>query len=335
MRIAIVKLSALGDIIHAMVVLQFIKKFDHEISIDWIVEEQYKGLLEYNPDLNNIHVVNFKKSRVQKSFKLLLKDIKELRNLQSYDIVIDLQGLIKSAFISKIIPSKSTLGFDYSSSREGFASIFYSKTFKISYEENVIKRNFEIIKFGLGIPFQFSDIEKKTPFIISKIEYICPNLSEVKKNILLIPGASHNSKIYPVAKFAEISQMIDANFIIVWGNQFERKMANEIKIISNKVKVSERLSLDKLASLIAKVDLVIGADTGPTHIAWALNIPSITLFGPTPGYRNTIVSEKNLIIESKSIVDPLKIDKNDETIKDIKVEVVCQIVKKLLKKKTI
>ena len=66
MRIAIVKLSALGDIIHAMVVLQFIKKFDHEISIDWIVEEQYKGLLEYNPDLNNIHVVNFKKSRVQK-----------------------------------------------------------------------------------------------------------------------------------------------------------------------------------------------------------------------------------------------------------------------------
>jgi heptosyltransferase-1 len=76
----------------------------------------------------------------------------------------------------------------------------------------------------------------------------------------------------------------------------------------------------KLAFLISQLDLVIGPDTGPTHIAWALNIPSITLYGPTPGYRNTFETEFNKIIESDSNVNPNKIDKNDYSIKNIEVE---------------
>ena len=66
----------------------------------------------------------------------------------------------------------------------------------------------------------------------------------------------------------------------------------------------EELSLDGLMSLISQVDLVIGPDTGPTHMAWALNIPSVTLFGPTPGYRNTYITSINKIIESDSKVNP-------------------------------
>jgi heptosyltransferase-1 len=82
--------------------------------------------------------------------------------------------------------------------------------------------------------------------------------------------------------------------------------------------------------LVSKVDLVIGADTGPTHFAWALNIPSIILFGPTPGNRNTIASETNQIIESKSRVNPSKIDRNDYSIKDIEVEEIINLTNKLL-----
>jgi heptosyltransferase I len=335
MRIAIVKLSALGDIVHAMVVLQYIKKYNKEILIDWIVEEDYGELLKYNPNLNQIHVVNLKKAKNKKSLGMLFNDMRKLRALKPYDVVFDLQGLIKSAIISRIVPSKSTLGFDNSSAREGLASLFYSKTFKIGYEENIVKRNFELIRFGLNLPFIYEDLKNKSPFIIHKQEYFHSTLSSTKKNILIIPGASHASKIYPANKFAKITQMIEANFIIIWGNQSERKMADEIKSISKMVKISEKLSLNILASLIGKVDLVIGADTGPTHIAWALNIPSIILFGSTPGYRNTVASEINLIIESKSIVNPLKIDKTDETIKEIKVEDILQIATKLLGRKTL
>ena len=106
MRIAIVKLSALGDIVHAMVVLQFIKKFNAEISIDWIVDDKFKKLLDCNQDINNIYSVDLKNVKKKKSIFGFCKEIWKLRKLDSYDLVIDMQGLIKSAFVSKLIPSK-------------------------------------------------------------------------------------------------------------------------------------------------------------------------------------------------------------------------------------
>ncbi|MBT4668797.1 MAG: lipopolysaccharide heptosyltransferase I, partial [Candidatus Ruthia sp.] len=112
MKIAIVKLSALGDIIHAMVALQFVKKQYPEIVIDWVVEAGFKEILANNPDINKIHTVNIKQAKQKKSLKLLFKELKKLRKLQRYDVVIDAQGLIKSAIVSRLIPSDITFGFD-------------------------------------------------------------------------------------------------------------------------------------------------------------------------------------------------------------------------------
>ena len=97
-----------------------------------------------------------------------------------------MQGLIKSALISRLIPSKITLGFDKYSARERMSSIFYNKTFSIGYEENVIKRNFELIKFALSIPFKFENLQSKTAFLFSSKEYQNSSLSNSKKNILII-----------------------------------------------------------------------------------------------------------------------------------------------------
>ena len=85
--------------------------------------------------------------------------------------------------------------------------------------------------------------------------------------------------------------------------------------------------------MISKIDLVIGSDTGPTHMAWALERPSITLFGSTPGYRNAYVTKINRIIESKSEVNPYKIDKNDYSIRDIDFKDILQVAKVLLNQK--
>ena len=127
MRIAIVKLSALGDIVHAMVVLQFIKKFNNEILIDWFVEESYKGLLKFNPDVNKVHAVKIQNAKKQKSLSLLIREFQKVRKLESYDLVIDMQGLIKSAIIARLIPSLETFGFDKFSIRkcsEKYSQIF-------------------------------------------------------------------------------------------------------------------------------------------------------------------------------------------------------------------
>ena len=330
MKIAIVKLSALGDIIHAMVVLQFIKKYNQAIKIDWVVEKQNKELLESNPDINKVIVVNIKDVKKKKSLYSLYMELKRLRKCGPYDLVIDMQSLVKSAIISRLIPSKVTLGFERSSARESFASIFYNKVFKSSYGNNVIERNFDIIKFALDFSFNIDDLSSKLPFLHSDQKYLNTHLSNVKKNIILIPGASFSSKRYPVESFVELVNILDANYLIIWGSEEEKLLADEIKHLSPHVNICEKLSIKDLISLISQIDLVIGPDTGPTHMAWALDKSSITLFGSTPGYRNAYISGINRTIESKSEVNPYKIDKNDNSIRDIDVDEVLQVAKELL-----
>ena len=317
MRIAIVKLSALGDIVHAMFVLQLIKKSNNEISIDWVVEEKFKGLLDSHPQINQVHSVNLRNAKKKKSIYLLYKELKKFKKLEPFDLVIDMQGLIKSALISKFIPSKQTIGFDKFSARESIASSFYDKKFHCKYDKNVILRNIELIEFSLRGRLDKKQIDKKNSYLYSNEQELNVRLSESKKNILLVPGASHKSKRYPTFKFVEITKLIDANFLVVWGNNEERNLANQIKENSPKVHICNKLSIGSLINLISEVNLVIGPDTGPTHMAWALNVPSIMLFGSTPGFRNSYQTSINRIIESKSNVNPLKIQKDDFSIEEI------------------
>jgi heptosyltransferase-1 len=91
-----------------------------------------------------------------------------------------------------------------------------------------------------------------------------------------------------------------------------------------------KTNLDGLKSIIANSKLVIGGDTGPTHMAWGFNIPSITIFGNTPEYRNTYITNINRVIKSDSKVDPYKLDKNDFSIGEIKASDIVEIAKEIL-----
>jgi heptosyltransferase I len=332
MRIAIVKLSAMGDIVHAMIVLQYIKRFNQKITIDWIVEESFKDLLKFNPHINKLHLVNIKDAKMNKSILALFKELNKLRHHDHYDLVIDMQGLIKSAIISKLLPSKQIVGFDKFSTRERLASNFYNKRLHCSYETNVILRNLALIEFALGFSVDKQQIYNKVPYIFSNIKELNFSNTKSKTNILLIPGASHPSKRYPAESLAKLVHLLDANYYILWGSSDEELLAKEIKKLAPDVTICQKLSIEKLASLISKLDLVIGSDTGPTHIAWALNIPSITIYGPTPGYRNTYETNINRIIESESKVNPKKINKSDYSIKDIDVEKIVELANELLYK---
>ena len=149
MRIAIVKLSAIGDIVHSMVVLQFIKSKYPDLIIDWFVDTQLKDLLENNPHINKIQTIRLKEAKKNKSFWLFLKEMVKLKRYKKYDLVIDMQNLIKSALVARLIPSIKTIGLDKNSSRERLASIFYSQKINIEHSSNVIKRNIAIISQAL------------------------------------------------------------------------------------------------------------------------------------------------------------------------------------------
>ncbi|MCR8711236.1 lipopolysaccharide heptosyltransferase I [Aliarcobacter butzleri] len=329
-RIAIIKLSAMGDIIHAMVALQYIKKQYPNLQIDWFVESAFAPILENNPDINEIIKLDLKS--IKKDKKEIINQIKLIKKYKknSYDLVIDAQGLIKSAIVSFFL-GKSRVGFSKNSTREKLASFFYTKKVDIAYDKNAIERNVKVLSQALNFEITKNDILNKKPFLFYKNEneVIYEYLSKDKKNVLFVIGASWPSKMYSKEKFAKIINNLDENCLITWGNEAEKDIANFIANIS-KAKVLPKLDLNSLKAIMSKVDLVIGNDTGPTHMAWALNIPSITLFGNTPGYRNTYITNTNKIIESKSIVNPFKLDRNDFSIKEIDENEIINMAKGLL-----
>jgi len=326
MRIAIVKLSAMGDIVHAMVSLQFIKnKYPHS-EIDWFVESQFKGLLENNKDINKIFTLNLKELKKNKSFFQLIKDLNKLRSLRKYDFVLDAQGLIKSAIVAKLIPSKKTCGFDRKSIRERFASNFYNCKIDIGYDKNTIDRNVKVLCRPLGISVRGEDILNKSPFLVSKKSKKFFDGSYV----VFVIGSNWESRNYPKEKFKEVADHIDIPCLITWGNDTEREKALWIENNSKNCFVTESLTLDKLKSLISNSQLVIGNDTGPTHMAWGLNIPSITIFGPTPASR-IYETPINKYIKSSSMVDPFKLNKQDFSICEIPSGDIVKIALKLLK----
>ena len=326
MKIAIVKLSALGDIVHAMIILQFIHKYCPESEIDWVVEKRFKGILENNPHINQIHTVNLTKVKRDKSIKLLLTELSKVRKFGQYDVVIDLQGLIKSAIITKFISSRKKVGFDKNSIREVLASFFYHQKVAISYDQNSIERYVKLTSEALRIKITKDDIINKELYLFSKSKFLIPQTPY----IILVIGSTWQSRNYPKEKFLQVAQDIKKSCIVIWSSEQEKEKAEWMSSESDYIQLMPKLSLDDLKCVISHASLLIGNDTGPSHMSWALNIPSIILFGPTPIER-AFQTPINTVLSSSSKINYNKLDKNDFSIKEIKVSDIVKIAKELLR----
>ncbi|MCK4494637.1 MAG: lipopolysaccharide heptosyltransferase I [Methylococcales bacterium] len=329
MKIAIVKLSALGDIIHAMVGLQFIKAHNPDSVIDWIVEPQFADVLRNNPDIHQVLTVNLKAIKHQKS--LLFAEIKKVRQYADhhYDLVIDAQGLLKSAIVSKIL-GKHRAGFDKNSIREKIAASFYTHKVQSAYDDNTIDRNAKVLSEPLGFQITSEQIHHKKPFLFfKKAPLLNDYVTTERKNILFVIGSTWESRNYPKEKFLKVAQILQQNTLIIWGSQPEKEKADWIAHRCENVTVLPKLTLNDLKALMAKMDVTLGNDTGPSHLAWGLNKPSLLLFGCTPVSR-VYQTAINHVLKSSSVVDPFKLNKHDDSIADIEVHQVVQKMKELL-----
>lgn len=330
MKIAIVKLSALGDIVHAMVVLQFVKQRMPDCHIDWIVEERFSSVLEHNPDIDDILCVDLKSLKKEK-----LKTFSELKKIKKYaqnkyDLVIDMQGLLKSAIVSRLLGPNS--GFDKHSIREKIASVWYKHSFFVPYADNVILRNMNLVSLSLGLDVAKHALSTKEAFLFFSehdSQKTVSYLRKEQKTIIHILGSSWKSKIYPKENFIDIIHALEGNHLLVWGNSEEESYA---KYIAERTPAQQlpAMDLNALKALISKADLVIGGDSGPTHFAWALNRPSITIFGPTPSQRNVLATKINRVIDCEKEIDPLHLNKKDFCIQQIHPDKIVTLARELL-----
>lgn len=324
MRLLIVRMSALGDLVTSMAVLQFIKKKYPYSQIDWLVDEQFAELLKPHPHINQVHSISLKKNK-KNVLQLICEFLSLKRKKVSYDYIFDMQGLIKSSLAARCLGS-SVVGYDRHSIKESLASLLYDEKVSISFDEHILLRNFELFKKPLGLDLTYDEIQKKEPYLFFDPPQIAIDklLSSEKKNVLVVLGGSWSSKIYPKERLIDVlNKLSDVEVHLLWSNDEEFARASWLKEQNTCFNLLPKMSLNDLKAFIEKVDLVLGNDTGPTHMAWALNRPSLTLLGCTSETR-IAVNPLNQVVSSTSVVNPSKINKQDLSIKDIDPEEIAE-----------
>ncbi|GAA9157345.1 lipopolysaccharide heptosyltransferase I [Helicobacter pylori] len=335
MKIAIVRLSALGDIIVSAVFLAAIKERFANAQIEWFVDERFGAILEHSPYIDKLHPIALKSTLTTFNPLKIFKLFKSLRAYE-YDIVIDMQGLVKSALITQMLKAPKKVGFDYASAREGLSAFFYSQKVSIAYNEPVLKRNFTLLSHALNLPKKeisegLSSRSKVFSYQDSpKIDAL--NLNKNKPKILFVLETSKINKTYPIERFKELALALENFQICLLWYASEDKATALYGALKNQrdVLLLPKLTLNEVKALLFKMDLIIGGDTGITHLAWALQKPSITLYGNTPMERFKLESPINVSLTGNSNAN---YHKKDFSIQNIEPKKIKECVLNILKEK--
>ncbi|MGL5206913.1 MAG: lipopolysaccharide heptosyltransferase I [Acidaminococcaceae bacterium] len=289
-NILIIKMSSLGDVIHALPFSAVLRKLYPQAKISWLVHPQFSGFLPDPPTINQViyfDKVAFNKMGLWQKINFLRKFRQEL-HAEKFDLVIDLQGLFKSAVVASLTGCSNRIG--YCEMREGSGLV--SKAICGSHsEEHVIERYLDVVRY-LGaevknIEFPLPDLRKEERSIQKKLEH--KGFKE-EDYVVFVPGARWQTKEWPPSHYAELADKIADNgsFVILAGGPDEKEKASLIMAKAHTDKLIDltgQTSLRELAALIKKCSVFISGDTGPLHFAAALKKPLIAMYGPTKADR--------------------------------------------------
>lgn len=330
MKIALTRLSSLGDIILCMPSLQLIRRHLPDCHITWVTDRRFADILDYQPDIQQVIKIDLKGIKKQRSLTGLMQEYSNLTSAGRFDAVIDLHGMIKSAIANSLLGGRC-YGFDRRMLKEPLSRFFYQQTFPIQLELPAVCRYATLAMQSLELPFQASELSDIQPFLFWKEEDLSITdrfFSKESRNIIFVPETSARNKNYPPEKFARLAALLGENILICHGNQQELLAATTIAKLAPHARVLPRLNLNQLKAAIGRADLVIGGDSGPTHIAWGCGVPSVTLFGATPVC--ICPTHKNRVIKTPTDVNPAKPDTADLSIRHIPEEDILRIARELL-----
>ncbi|MDH5737190.1 MAG: lipopolysaccharide heptosyltransferase I [Gammaproteobacteria bacterium] len=296
MKVLIIKMSSLGDVIHCLPAMQDLVDDGSELVIDWVVEEQFAPLLKASTDLHQVFTIGLRRWR-KRLFSLvtwreLLAFRRRLRE-ESYDLIIDAQGLIKSALVAKMARGP-VAGFDASSAREPLAAKAYQQRIYVAKQQHAIDRLRQL--FALAM---------KRPSADSPPDYGLSVKGEgATTEVMLVHGTTWVSKEWPVCYWVELATMIaDAGLTpcLTWGNRIERQRCNEIVRAVPSARIMERMDLARLMQKIKGMGAVVAVDTGIGHLAAALATPVIALYGSTDPALTGIKSTRAVTLQDKAV----------------------------------
>lgn len=280
-RILLVKTSSLGDVLHNLPVVTDICRRFPGARVDWVVEESFAPLPALHPNVEQVITVAVRRWR-----KSWWKSRGEMRaicsNLASsrYDLALDTQGLLKSALITRCVAAPKC-GFDRKSAREPFSCLFYDRTFYVEKNLHAVERNRLLAAQALGYA-----LDSTADYGIST-----PNLTlswlPTEPYVVLLHATSRDDKLWAETNWVVLGQQLHQaglRAVLPWGNEQEKARGDRLCTAIPGAVCAPRLNLQEAAAMIGNAHAAIGVDTGLSHLAAALGIPTVGLYTATdPG----------------------------------------------------
>jgi len=283
-KIVIVRLGAMGDLIHALPAAAALRRAFPQARIDWIVDERHRELLDLVPVIDRRIAID------TGSVASMLEAVRELRRSR-YDSALDLQGLLKSAVLARLSGAARVIGFPTPLLRERLAALFYTETAGVA-AEHVIRKNLSLLK-ALDVDPQLAPIEfpleDRRPEIAAAARQRL-GIQPHDRFAIINPGAAWPNKRWPPVYFAEVAAALKSTHglpsVVLWGPGEERLAQDVVDASHGSAVVSPQTTLADLVSLTKAAALMVSGDTGPLHVAGAVGTPLVGIFGPTNPERN-------------------------------------------------
>ena len=282
MRVLIIKTSSLGDVIHTLPALTDAAHALPGIRFDWVVEEGFAEIPSWHPAVDQVIPVAIRrwrknlwqtiKSGEWKAFKQRVRERK-------YDLVIDAQGLVKSAWLTRYVKAP-VAGLDRYSAREGWASRFYDRRLSVATGQHAVERVRQL--FAMALAYDLPEGIGNYGLDLERLQ-----LPPAAPYVVFLHGTTWATKHWPEAYWRELAERMGRRKLEVrlpWGNPAEKARAERIAQGLNNCQVLPKLNLAGVARVLAAAKACVAVDTGLGHLAAALDVPTISLFGPTnPG----------------------------------------------------
>ncbi len=271
----------MGDLMHALPALTEAKEHFKEIEFDWVVDKSFSEVPKWHPAVNKIITTdhrNWKKQLLSPNSRKAFRSVIHEINSTNYNLVIDMQNNLKSAFVS-FMCKHQVIGMDSKSVREYPAHLSYNKKISISKELHAITRQKILLSNALGYSTSSSN-----DYGISDLEFKEPSFNLPSEYVTLVQNASWKTKQWSIPNWQLLVKHLDNSgieMILPSGNEEEYQRALKISSFSEKAHVLRPLPLNQIAYIMKKAKFSVCSDTGLAHLSAVVNTPSITLYGPT------------------------------------------------------
>jgi lipopolysaccharide heptosyltransferase I len=300
----LVRLGALGDIVHAVPVAAALRAAHPDARIDWLVDLRHQHLLDFVPALTTRVAVDTRRVAGPAGLAHVVSALRRAR----YDAALDLQGLLKSAVLARLSGASRVIGFARPHLREPAAAFFYSETVDPAAARHVVARGLALAA-GLGI-----DPAAAPAFPIVVPGSAAParardalGLGTSEPFVALNPGAAWVNKRWPADRFGALAEALQQatglRSVVLWGPG-EEALAKAVCDASASAAVpAPPTTLDDLLALVASARLLVAGDTGPLHLAAAAGTPVVGLYGPTDPARNGPWSPDDVTVSRSALCE--------------------------------